>query len=565
VTTKDDEDNLLRSVALQNATSILIARQRAEARSEAALREQANLLNLTHDSIFVRGMDDVITYWNRGAEELYGWTAEKAVGKVSHQLTHTVFPTPIDEIRAELLRTGRWEGELVRTKADGTQVVVASRWSLQSDERQRPLAILETNNDITERKRGQALLIGEKRILEMVAKGDSLETVLEALCLFVEDQSSGVLSSILLLDPNGSCLRHGAAPSLPKSYTEAIDGAAIGPRVGSCGTAAYRAEQVVVSDIARDPLWTDYKDLALAHGLRACWSTPIISSEGKVLGTFAMYHREPGSPSPQEHDLIEQITHLAGVALERKRTEDALRQAQANLAHVSRVTTMGELTASLAHEVNQPIAAAVTNANTCLRWLAASTPNLEEARAAAMRIVKDGTRAAEIISRIRLLFKKGTPERELVDVNEVIREMIVLLRGEATRYSISFRTELGVDLPQVMGDRVQLQQVFMNLMLNGIEAMKDLGSTGELTINLRQAEDGQLLISVSDTGVGLPAQQKDQIFNAFFTTKAHGTGMGLSISRSIVESHGGRLWATANPGRGATFHLTLPTKGEAHN
>jgi PAS domain S-box-containing protein len=565
VTTKDDEDNLLRSVALQNATSILIARQRAEARSEAALREQANLLNLTHDSIFVRGMDDVITYWNRGAEELYGWTAEKAVGKVSHQLTQTVFPAPIDEIRAELLRTGRWEGELVHTKADGTQVVVASRWSLQSDERQRPLAILETNNDITERKRAQALLIGEKRILEMVAKGDSLELVLEALCLFVEDQSSGVLSSILLFDPNGSCLRHGAAPSLPKSYTEAIDGAAIGPRVGSCGTAAYRAEQVVVSDIARDPLWTDYKDLALAHGLRACWSTPIISSEGKVLGTFAMYHREPGSPSPQEHDLIEQITHLAGVALERKRTEDALRQAQANLAHVSRVTTMGELTASLAHEVNQPIAAAVTNANTCLRWLAASTPNLEEARAAAMRIVKDGTRAAEIISRIRLLFKKGTPERELVDVNEVIREMIVLLGGEATRYSISFRTELGVDLPQVMGDRVQLQQVFMNLMLNGIEAMKDLGSAGELTINLRQAENGQLLISVSDTGVGLPPQQEDQIFNAFFTTKAHGTGMGLSISRSIVESHGGRLWATANPGRGATFHLTLPTKGEAHN
>ena len=296
MTTKDDENNLVRSAALQNANSILIARQRAEQRSEAALREQASLLNLTHDSIFVRGMDDVITYWNRGAEELYGWTAEKAVGKVSHQLTQTVFPAPIDEIRAELLLTGRWEGELVHTKADGIQVAVASRWSLQTDERQRPVAILETNNDITERKRAQALLIGEKRILEMVAKGDSLELILEALCLFVEDQSSGVLSSILLLDPNGSCLRHGAAPSLPKSYTEAIDSAAIGPCVGSCGTAAYLAEQVVVTDIASDPLWTDYKDLALAHGLRACWSTPIISSEGKVLGTFAMYRREPGSP-----------------------------------------------------------------------------------------------------------------------------------------------------------------------------------------------------------------------------------------------------------------------------
>ena len=565
MTTKDDENNLVRSAALQNANSILIARQRAEQRSEAALREQASLLNLTHDSIFVRGMDDVITYWNRGAEELYGWTAEKAVGKVSHQLTQTVFPAPIDEIRAELLLTGRWEGELVHTKADGIQVAVASRWSLQTDERQRPVAILETNNDITERKRAQALLIGEKRILEMVAKGDSLELILEALCLFVEDQSSGVLSSILLLDPNGTCLRHGAAPSLPKSYTEAIDGAAIGPCVGSCGTAAYLAEQVVVTDIASDPLWTDYKDLALAHGLRACWSTPIISSEGKVLGTFAMYRRELGSPSPQEYDLIEQITHLAGVALDRKKTEEALRQAQANLAHVSRVTTMGELTASLAHEVNQPIAAAVTNANTCLRWLAGDNPNLEEARAAAMRIVKDGTRAAEIISRIRLLFKKGTPEWELVDVNEVIREMIVLLRVEATRYSISIRTELAADLPQVMGDRVQLQQVFMNLMLNGIEAMKDVDGTRELAIKSQREGNDHIRMSVNDTGVGLPAQQKDQIFNAFFTTKVQGTGMGLSISRTIVESHGGRLWAAHNSPRGASFYLSLPIKVEAQD
>jgi signal transduction histidine kinase len=214
--------------------------------------------------------------------------------------------------------------------------------------------------------------------------------------------------------------------------------------------------------------------------------------------------------------------------------------------------------------VNQPIAAAVTNANTCLRWLTRDHPDLEEAREAASRIVKDATRAADIISRIRLHFKKGTQERELVDVNEIIQEMILLLRNEATRYSISIRTDLAADRPKVMADRVHLQQVFMNLMLNGIEAMKDMGSAGELTIKLQQAENGLLLISVSDTGVGLPAQQADQIFDAFFTTKADGTGMGLSISRSIIESHGGRLWAAANPGRGATFHLTLPTKVEAH-
>jgi PAS domain S-box-containing protein len=263
----------------------------------------------------------------------------------------------------------------------------------------------------------------------------------------------------------------------------------------------------------------------------------------------------------------DRVTRVRGLMVDltnRKQAEEALRQARADLAHVSRVTTMGELTASLAHEVKQPIAAASTNASTCLLWLAGDTPNIEEARAAAARIVKDGQRAAEIISRIRLLFKKDTPQRELVDVNEVIREMIVLLRGEAMRYSISVRTELAADLPQVMGDRVQLQQVMMNLMINGIDAMKDADGTRELAIKSQRAENEQVLVSVSDTGVGLPPQQAEQIFNAFFTTKPHGTGMGLRISRSIVESHGGRLWAADNSPRGASFCLTLPAKADTH-
>src|SRR5467141_2316080 len=214
---------------------------------------------------------------------------------------------------------------------------------------------------------------------------------------------------------------------------------------------------------------------------------------------------------------------------ERKRAEEErerLRQAHEDLARVNRVTTMGELTASLAHEVNQPIAGAITNANACLRWLAGDIPNLEEARAAARRIVKDGTRAADIISRIRLLFKKGTPQREWLDVNEVIREIIVLLDGELARYAIAVRPELAADLPQVMGDRVQLQQVMMNLISNGIDAMKDLDGSRELAIKSQRAEEEQLMVSISDTGVGLPVQQADQIFNAFFTTKVHGTGMG---------------------------------------
>jgi len=251
---------------------------------------------------------------------------------------------------------------------------------------------------------------------------------------------------------------------------------------------------------------------------------------------------------------------------ERKRAEEErerLRQVQADLAHLSRVATMGELTASLAHEIRQPISAAVTNAKTCLRWLGRDDPDLPEAREAASRIVKDVTRAADIIGKISLLFKKGALQRELVDVNELIGEMIVLLRSEANRYSISIRTELAEDLPKVVADRVQLQQVFMNLMLNGIDAMKETTGGGELTIKL-EACDAQLLISVSDTGVGLPPEQAEQIFRAFFTTKDNGTGMGLPISRSIIESHGGRLWATGASGRGATFQFTLPTTVAAH-
>jgi PAS domain S-box-containing protein len=264
-------------------------------------------------------------------------------------------------------------------------------------------------------------------------------------------------------------------------------------------------------------------------------------------------------------DLVEFVGTVIDVT-DRKRAEEErerLRLTQADLVRVNRVTTMGELTASLAHEVNQPIAAAVTSANSCIRWLAGDVPNLDKARAAAARIVKDGTRAAEIISRIRMLFQRGTLQRELADINELIEEMIALLRGEAAEYAISVQTELAADLPPVMGDRVQLQQVMMNLMTNSIDAMKIVDGTRELAIRSQRAENDQLLVSVSDTGVGLPPGQADQIFSAFFTTKPHGTGMGLRICRSIVESHGGRLWAANNSPRGASFYLTLPAKFEA--
>jgi len=220
---------------------------------------------------------------------------------------------------------------------------------------------------------------------------------------------------------------------------------------------------------------------------------------------------------------------------------------------------LGELASSLAHELNQPIAAAITSANACLRWLTRNPPDLERARAATIRIEKDGGRAAEIIQRLRAFYKTGAPpQRELIDINEIVREMLMLLHNEAVGHSISLRTELAPQLPQIMADRVQVQQVLMNLMLNGIEAMTN--GAGELTVRSQRTENALLMISVSDTGVGLPSEKADLIFNAFYTTKPQGTGMGLAISRSIVEAHGGRLWATANTQRGATFHFTVPTE-----
>ena len=279
-------------------------------------------------------------------------------------------------------------------------------------------------------------------------------------------------------------------------------------------------------------------------------------------GGAVRYIRSVGHPVLNPSGNLVQFVGSSTDITERKQAEEALHQAQKDVARINRITTMGELTASLAHEVKQPIAAAVTDANTCVRWLSRDDPDVEEAREAASRVVKDATRAAEIITRVRQLFKKGTPEQALIDVNEIIREMIVLLGSDATRYDVSIQTELAKDLPQVMGDRVQMQQVLMNLMTNSIDAMKDLDGTRELIIS-SQAEDGQLMISVSDTGVGLPPKRADQIFDAFFTTKPQGTGMGLRISRSIVESHGGRLWAAENSPRGASFHLTLPIKAEA--
>jgi PAS domain S-box-containing protein len=328
--------------------------------------------------------------------------------------------------------------------------------------------------------------------------------------------------------------------------------------------------------------WTEYTGLSIEETSGAGWQRAIHPEDlvrhsekwrisvttGQVFEDEARFRRAAdgeyrwflvrGVPLRDQHgNIVEWYGTLTDIE-DSKRAEqerEKLRQLEADLAHINRVNRMGELVASISHELAQPITATTNNARASLRWLQRDPPDLTQVRRGTERIVEAGTLASEIINRLRSLYKKSPPQRELVDVNGIIHEMLKLLKGEATEYSIAIRMELAAQLPKTMVDRVQLQQVFMNLMLNGIEAMKDSG--GELTVR-SQLQDCELLFSVSDTGVGLPTDKGDQIFSAFFTTKTQGSGMGLAISRSIVESHGGRLWANGDGGRGATFHFTLP-------
>ena len=362
------------------------------------LRAQAELLDLTHDTVFVRDMDNVITYWNRGAEKLYGVTSEEAVGRVVHVLLQTRFPEPFDKILADLLRTGSWEGELVHTRRDGTHAVVASRWALKRDVRGQPQEILETNNDITAEKHAQ----------------------------------------------------------------------------------------------------------------------------------------------------------------------EGLAEAHAQLARATRAATLGELTTSIAHEVIQPLAGIVTNGEAALHWLERDVPQLEEVRGAIERMIRDGKRADQVIQGLRALARKAPLQATPVDLNELISEAVILLQHEVSNYRAVLQLELEPDLPQVPADRVELRQVIINLMVNGMQAMENVVDRPRDLVIRSSLHDGRVvMVSVRDSGTGIAPDDKTRLFKAFFTTKPNGMGMGLSICRSIMDAHGGHVWASGNAGPGTSFQFSLPLDGGA--
>ncbi|TMA83371.1 MAG: GAF domain-containing protein [Deltaproteobacteria bacterium] len=331
------------------------------------------------------------------------------------------------------------------------------------------------------------------------------------------------------------------------------------PGIGLPGRVWFSREPIYIPDVVRDANFPR-APIAAREVLHAAFGFPILLG-GEVLGVMEFFSYEIRQPDQDLLDMMATIGSQIGQFIERKRAEDALHHAQAELAHVTRVATLGELAASIAHEINQPLAAVVNNASACLRWLDAQ--KLEEARQSASRIIADGHRAGEIIARIRGLVKKVPPRKDWLDVNETIREVIALARGEVQRNGVALEVQFPDDVPLILADRIQMQQVILNLMINAIEAMSGDGQgSRELSVSSRKVESKEVLIAVRDSGPGLDPRSLDRLFHAFYTTKPQGMGMGLAISRSIVEAHGGRLWATANAPHGAVFQFTLPLGGE---
>lgn len=505
--------------------------------------------------------DGSIDFVNQRWCEFTNLGAGESHGRGWHRAIHTEdLPEFVARWRAIVASGEPGEMEARLQRFDGEY-----RWFLFSvcpltDDAGRLVKWCGSNSDIEGRKRAEALLVGEKRLFELVATGHSTSEVLDATCRLVESAASGFYCSVVLVNSSGTSLEHGAAPSLPVSFIASIIGRPVNVDSGPCAMAACLNEQVIAPDLTTETRWAAYEwcPMALAHGLKSCWSTPIVSGAGKILGAFALYHIEARTPTPLDQSLIEQLTHIARIAIERQLSEETLSRFRSELTRVASVQSLGVLTASIAHEVNQPLAGIITNANTCLRMLDADPPNIDGARATARRAIRDGNRASQVISRLRVLFSKKDVATEAVNLNQATREVIALISGELKRNQVLVRTELADELPLIAGDRVQIQQVILNLLRNGSDAMSGVNDRPrELLVRSQRDEDSVRLI-VKDMGVGFGREGANRLFEAFYTTKSEGMGIGLSISRSIVESHHGHLWATPNDGPGATFSFSLP-------
>jgi PAS domain S-box-containing protein len=426
--------------------------------------------------------------------------------------------------------------------------------------------------DITERRRSEKMRLAEVRILERIASGDPLSEILEAQVLSLEELADGMIGSALLLDPDGKHLTLGAAPSLPQEYNDAIEGIEIGPKVGSCGTAAYLGTSIVVADIATDPLWEDFRDLALKFGLRSCWSTPILSSKSQVLGTFAMYYTEPKSPDDHHLGLLQQAVQLASIAIERDRDEKERRALEARIQQTQKMESLGMLAGGIAHDFNNLLTGVLGHASVALMDLPGASPVRDSLR----QIEIAAARAADLAKQMLAYSGKGQFVLQPVDLSELVEEMAHLLETSISkRARIEFAFQR--DLPAVEADLTQLRQVVMNLITNASEAIGDREGRIRLRTGAMESHDefhfgspfpnrlpagNYAFLEVSDNGIGMDGETQARIFDPFFTTKFTGRGLGLSAVLGIVRGHGGDIRVYSEPGSGTTIRVMLPTSAK---
>ena len=658
-----------------------------------------SILSDMGDAVIVADKDENFLVFNPAAERMFGAGATKTnASEWSHRyglyLPDKVTPFPHEQL--PLIRSIHGE------EVNNVEVFVRHEkaphgiWTRITgrplrDSNGELLGGVIVCRDITEVKEEEVFRAGQSRVLEMIAADAPLADVLTSLVILMEGQAEGLRCSILLLNRDGKHVRHGAAPNLPEAYVKAVDGSPIGPRNGSCGTAMYTRKPVVVTNVMTDPLWTDYRELAQICGLRACWSTPIVSWQGDVLGSFAMYRQETRGPQPEETRLTEIATHIAGIAIDRQRQQEVLRERDARInlaaesadlafwvlypeqgtawmsdkgrriygfdsnlpltcdlilsrvhpdervavkaeydracalhdafesehrlllpygktrwvimrgrclqdehgnlletigvtldvspqkqaalqvqvqreemAHRNRVALMGEMTASFAHEINQPLTAISNKASAARRFLDRGNIDPVLLRELLQEIAADSQRAGEVMRGIRSLVRKETSEQTLLNLNAIISDTVRLVSSDVLNRESVVTTELDPNVPSVQGTLVQIQQVLLNLIINALDAMETLPPAERRVIVTTRSDKGDVAeFTVRDFGSGLPKDRPDKVFDHFFSTKQKGMGMGLAIVRSIIEAHGGTISGENAPDRGARMVVRLPAaRGE---
>ena len=670
--------------------------------AEAALRAQEQRFELIVDSLPTRVIlfspDGEVLHANRHTLEFSGSTLEELRAWKTNGLTHPDDrEAVIARFRASIATGEPYDAESRHRRADGVYRWFRVQGFPLRDNEGRIALWYFLQTDIDDRKRAEALLAGENLLLEMVATGQPLPNVLNDLCRLVEQIATDCVCRVTFREARDTACRHLGSPGLPKRFLPRTGGDATSRDSGPLGMAVALKAQVIVPDVASDERWTKaWRERSLAHGLHSCWATPILSRTNEVLGTFTLFRSDVGNPTPLQHDLIAQFTHIASIAIERahsiaarqeaderlrqsaalmakveqlsssgsfcwrletgsitlseqlyrifgiepgvpvtidtiaarfhpgdrhlvdemieqaregkdlefelrlllpdrsvrhihiqahatrdpqgwldyigaaqdmterRASEDALLALRTELAHLSWVNSQGALTASIAHEINQPLAGIVTNASTGLRMLSAEPPNVEGALETVRRTIRDGHRAAEAMTRLRALFSKKAVPSETVDLVDATQEVIELLQSEIRNKRIVLHLKTADDVPPVAGDRIQLQQVVLNLLLNAVEAMNGVDDLPrQMLVSIERDDGDHVRLSVTDSGPGIDPQLAGKLFKPFFTTKREGMGIGLSVSRCIIESHDGRLWAASNKDRGATFAFSIPCRADS--